>query len=84
MDDLIDALTNWQCCQHCQGSGYDWHETSSGEYIEHACLVCGGSGAEDCPPPDPADYRASEDVAGDDRTALVEELYRLRGEGNGR
>jgi len=79
MGDLIDVLTNWRQCEVCRSSGYEWHETSGGEYIEHGCTACGGSGYEECPPPDPAEYRANEDVSGDDRTELVEELYRLRG-----
>lgn len=76
--ELIDALSCWRLCPSCDGTGECWHETAGGD-VWYTCPECDGSGADECPPPDPADYQPDWDVSGEDRTALVEELYRLRG-----
>ena len=76
MDQLMTELANWRRCPDCYGAGRYAVEAFEGYTFEQPCTC--GTGRVECMPPDPAEYRPDDDITGEDRTELVEELYVLR------
>lgn len=79
IETLEGMLTNWRTCRQCDGHGAVDRPLANGDTITHTCLSCQGGRMEQCGAPDPADYQPQYDATHSDRTALVEELYRLKG-----